>query len=275
MVLPLAEGALYALINPVVLDGRLSWYPPHVRGVAPVSCYLLTEPDEALLVDTGLTAHRASLLSDLEAVLAPETPLSILHTRLGEYGSICNTLAVLERFAVRAVYGTFPAHEWVGFEPEADDGGPSREELWAGVACPLLAATQTIELGSRGRRVDVFASPLRLLPAHWLHDARTGTLFTSDSFTAAVRPDPAGPWTVTEDDDPSTLAGLHVHLRAERYWWLDEADATPIRRRLQEHLDGRAISRICPGYGCIVDGPGAVGRHRARMDQVLARAGSG
>lgn len=274
MVVVLAEGALYALVNPVVLDGRLSWYPRHVRGVAPVICYLLTEPGEALLIDTGLTAHRSSLLADLETVLAPGTPLRVVHTRLGEYGSICNTVAVVKRFSVRAVYGTFPAHEWVEFEPDADEGS-SRDRLWEGVDRPLLEAAQTIALGSGERRIDVFASPLRLLPAHWLHDERTGTLFTSDSFSSVMRPDATGPWTVTEDDDPSTLAGLREHLRAERYWWLDEADATPIRQRLHDHLDGRTILRICPGYGCIVEGPVAVRRHRERLDRVLAGRGSG
>ncbi len=49
----MAEGKLYALQHPFALDGRVSAYPASARGYSVANSYLMTQPDAALLIDTG------------------------------------------------------------------------------------------------------------------------------------------------------------------------------------------------------------------------------
>ena len=55
----LADDQLYALQNPFALDGRVSSYPASARGFSVANSYLLTEPDAALLIDTGFGKDEA------------------------------------------------------------------------------------------------------------------------------------------------------------------------------------------------------------------------
>src|ERR1700728_2050997 len=56
----LADDQLYALQNPFALDGRVSSYPASARGFSVVNSYLLTQPDAAMLIDTGFDVSAAA-----------------------------------------------------------------------------------------------------------------------------------------------------------------------------------------------------------------------
>ena len=43
----LGTDKLYALQNPMALDGRVSSYPASARGYSVTNCYLLRQPDAA------------------------------------------------------------------------------------------------------------------------------------------------------------------------------------------------------------------------------------
>ena len=62
----LAEGKLYALQNPYKLDGRVSSYPASARGWSVANCYLLTQPDAAMLIDTGFGKDEQLIISQIE-----------------------------------------------------------------------------------------------------------------------------------------------------------------------------------------------------------------
>ena len=49
----LGTDKLFALQNPMLLDGRVSSYPGSARGYSVTNCYLLRQPDAAWLIDTG------------------------------------------------------------------------------------------------------------------------------------------------------------------------------------------------------------------------------
>ena len=49
----IAQDKLFALQNPMKLDGRVSSYPASARGYSVTNCYLLRQPDAAWLIDTG------------------------------------------------------------------------------------------------------------------------------------------------------------------------------------------------------------------------------
>src|SRR5215470_2458853 len=78
----LAEGKLYALQHPFVLDGRVSSYPASARGYAVANSYLLTQSDAAMLIDTGFGKDEAAIRAQIESLIAPGLPLSLFRLRL-------------------------------------------------------------------------------------------------------------------------------------------------------------------------------------------------
>src|ERR1700739_1099580 len=73
---PLPDDQLYALQNPFALDGRVSSYPASARGFSVVNSYLLTEPDAAMLIDTGFGKDEPVIRAQIESLIAPGLPFS-------------------------------------------------------------------------------------------------------------------------------------------------------------------------------------------------------
>src|SRR5437660_10331659 len=78
----LADGRLYALQNPFTLDGRVSSYPASARGFSVANCYLLTQPDGAMLIDTGFGKDEPAIRAQIESLIAPDLPFSMFPLRL-------------------------------------------------------------------------------------------------------------------------------------------------------------------------------------------------
>ena len=62
----LADDQLYALQNPFALDGRVSSYPASARGFSVANSYLLTQPDAAMLIDTGFGKDEPTIRAQIE-----------------------------------------------------------------------------------------------------------------------------------------------------------------------------------------------------------------
>src|SRR5882672_6649740 len=73
----LADDQLYALQNPFALDGRVSSYPASARGFSVSNCYLLTQPDGAMLIDTGFGKDEPVIRAQIEELIAPGLPFSM------------------------------------------------------------------------------------------------------------------------------------------------------------------------------------------------------
>src|SRR5262249_25868058 len=85
-----ADNQLHALQNPFALDGRVSSYPASARGFSVANCYLLTQPDAAMLIDTGFGKDEPVIRAQIESLIAPGLPLSMFPLRLNEFMSINN-----------------------------------------------------------------------------------------------------------------------------------------------------------------------------------------
>src|SRR5213594_1806237 len=147
----LADGKLYALQNPFVLDGRVSSYPRSARGHSVANSYLLTQSDAAMLIDTGFGKDEAAIRAQIEALIAPGLPLSLFPLRLNEFMSINNVETFSRHVNVEQCYtSNIDAALWFDFGAKAD--GRSILD-----AMPVTAVTRsdTIQLGSEGRPIDV------------------------------------------------------------------------------------------------------------------------
>lgn len=256
------------------LDGRVSTHRLDASGYACMNCLLVVEGQDALLLETGFSAHEPALFDALDAVLDSDSQLAVWIMRIGEYAAVCNVRPVVERYGVDRVFSSFsnPA-VWVDFRPEhsafgSDVGGGAL----ARVTYTAVRRGDRVPLGDTGRALLATDAPLRLLPVGWAYDEASRTLFTADAFSYVWRPTQAGPWVVTAEDDDTTPEAVWDHLIGTRFWWLAGADTSPIRAQLADIFDTHDIGTIVPAFGCALHGRSVVERHVGVLDELLAEA---
>src|SRR5262244_1256824 len=262
----LGDGQLYALQNPFVLDGRVSSYAASARGFSVANSYLLTEPDAAMLIDTGFGKDEPVIRAQIESLIAPGLPFSMFPLRLNEFMSINNVESFAGHFNVETCYTSNPdAALWFDFGAR-EDGRSILDRM----TVTAVTRADTIRLGKLGREIDVMQAPIRLIATRWLYDRATRTLFSSDLFTHFWREAATGPWIVTDaDNDPTSTRDIRSFMLNTRYWWLEGAPTDSIRRGIGEVFDKFDVETIAPGYGCILRGRNVVARHYAMLDDFL------
>jgi len=264
----LAEGKLYALQNLLELDGRISAYPAAARGYSLSNCYLLKQPDAAVLIDTGYAAHVSAIRAQINSLIEPGTPLSLFPLRLNEFMSINNVETLAAHFNVEQCYtGNPDAAWWFDFGAVSDSGGSVLDKM----KVTVVTRDEALPIGRLGDRVmDVFQAPVRLISTRWMYDRATKTLFTSDMFSHVWRDSPEGPWFVSEADDPTTFQHLRSYLLNTRYWWMEGINAEPLRRAVRQVFETYDIETLAPGYGAIIRGRALVEKQFRIFDEVLA-----
>ena len=262
----MADDRLYALQNPFALDGRVSAYPASARGFSVANSYLLTQPDAAMLIDTGFGKDEPAIRAQIERLIAPRLPLSMFPLRLNEFMSINNVESFAAHFNIDQCYTSNPdAALWFDFGTTANG-----RSILDAMKVTAVTRADTIELGKAGRAIDVMQAPIRLIATRWLYDGTTRTLFSSDMFTHTWRGTETGPWIVTEaDDDATSLRDVRSFMLNTRYWWLEGVSTDSMRRGIGDIFDKYDIETIAPGYGCILRGRKVVARHYRMLDEFL------
>jgi flavorubredoxin len=262
----LADDRLYALQNPFPLDSRVSAYPASARGFSVANSYLLTQPDAAMLIDTGFGKDEPAIRAQIESLIAPGLPFSMFPLRLNEFMSINNVESFAGHFNVETCYtSNVDAALWFDFGAKQEG-----RDILSAMKVTAVTRADTIRLGKLGREIDVMQAPIRLIATRWLYDRATRTLFSSDLFTHLWRERATGPWVVTDaDNDPTQTSDIRSFMLNTRYWWLEGAPTDTIRRGIAEVFDKFDIETIAPGYGCILRGRNVVARHYAMLDEFL------
>jgi flavorubredoxin len=261
----LADDQLYALQHPFALDGRVSAYPASARGFSVANSYLLTQPDAAMLIDTGFGKDEPAIRAQIESLIPPRLPLSMFPLRLNEFMSINNVESFAGHFNVETCYtSNIDAALWFDFGAKAEG-----RDILRSMNVTAVTRNDVIELGRHDRKIDVMQAPIRLIATRWLYDRNTKTLFSSDMFTGIWRDAATGPWIVTEADDTSTLAEMRSFMLNTRYWWLEGAPTDSMRRGIDTVFTKFDIETIAPGYGCILRGRKLVERHFKMLDDFL------
>ena len=262
----MADDRLYALQNPFALDGRVSAYPASARGFSVANSYLLTQPDAAMLIDTGFGKDEPAIRAQIERLIAPRLPLSMFPLRLNEFMSINNVESFAAHFNIDQCYTSNPdAALWFDFGTTANG-----RNILDAMKVTAVTRADKIELGKADRAIDVMQAPIRLIATRWLYDGTTRTLFSSDMFTHTWRGTETGPWIVTEaDDDATSLRDVRSFMLNTRYWWLEGVSTDSMRRGIGDIFDKFDIETIAPGYGCILRGRKVVTRHYRMLDEFL------
>jgi len=260
----LVPDRLYLLGGSVALDGRISWVPEGARGWQPINAYVLREGNEALIVDPGIFAHRHIINRQLDALVPPGTGLSIFLTR-AEPDSAGNIGEVGRRYLVRMLYAgggpnPFDAFDSVEMlDPCSTSNRIQMERQPAGYQIPI----------GPNRGLEILRPVVRLLATYWAYDQQTRTLFTSDSFSHCLQHSPDGPRVTTAS--PSVWAArshVRAHLLA-KFGWLLHARTQSVVANLRQMRGTRAIDRIAPGRGLVIEGRAAVDEHLDAFEAVL------
>jgi hypothetical protein len=265
----LVEGRLYALQNVFGLGGSASAYPANAQGYSVCNCYLLKEGDRALLLDSGLAVHASSLISQITRLIEPGTRLSVYPLRINEFMSVGNVEALADAFDLEQCYSSnADAALWVDFGGRSDRPGVKADP----VKTTLVKRTQRLHVGdeARGRALEAFQAPIRLIGTRWIYDETTRTLFTSDSFSWEWSQRADGPWFLGDRDCRTTPADVRSFLLNTRYWWLEGGDTATLRKKLAAVFDKYDIENLAPGYGRVLRGRDLVQRQYRLLDDVLA-----
>ena len=190
--------------------------------------------------------------------------------RINEFMSVSNAVAIAKRFNVVQCYSPVPdIEDWIEFETLR---GEERNPILKTTILGSLSGTGAprVELGP-GRFVDVMNAPIRLINTTWIYDETTKTLFSSDMFSHLWGDREDGPWLLggNEDDDATDFAFVRSFLLNTRYWWIEGANLSPIRKAVADVYDRFDIETIAPGYGTIVSGRRHVDKQFEVLDDVL------
>ena len=143
----LADGKLYALQNPFPLDGRVSMYAASARGYSVANSYMLTQPDAAMLIDTGFGKDEPTIRGQIESLITPGLPLSMFPLRLNEYvraSGLFDGVVDFDKATLDPGSGSLKGE----FVPESTTGGPG-DKLHPNRA-GYLAMGAAIDLGVFG-----------------------------------------------------------------------------------------------------------------------------
>ncbi len=248
-------------------DRRISWVGNGVGRWLPFNCYLLTEGDEAMLVDTGVAAHERVVLDQLAGLQDDLSRMTLFVSRFGEFDSAGNAASLIGSAPVDRVLAHYPDPEHVVGKPHDGFGWlptTARHDdlvLPSRLVCePIDEATELFVDRGRQRAIELQRAPLRLLVTTWAFDRRTGTLFTSDALGHALLRDPDGGRIVDHRNDETTVEEVRTGL-VGKFAWLLRGNPGPTRDALESFFATHEVHAIAPAFGGVLRGREVVDRH--------------
>ena len=269
----LAPG-LHVLGGVIPADTRVSWAPLRPGEFQPINCYLLQVDATTLLIDTGVAAHEAEVTEQLEVLVPPGTAVSIYLTR-AELECFSNLGAIAERYPVKqlltgGVLNPFDAFDGIGAQQYYRNRVQFDEGELRGQPVIRLRAVDI-----PGRPLEIVSAKLRLLPAFWLYDPGSGTLFTSDSFGHCTVSSPGASRLLTEGDADDTDFDTVASQLLTKFEWLRRGRTDAVMADLAAIFDRLRPKIVAPTHGRVLVGRRVVDRHLTLVLEVLERCGRG
>jgi flavorubredoxin len=238
--------------------------PEDVRGFQPLNSYLVIDDAGCVLVDTGVAAHEATVLSQLEELLPPGQTLSIFLTR-PEFDCFGNVIAICSRFHVDTVYAGGISNPFDAFDYVASTHDARGRNV---IDVKRRPPGEALRL-SGGRQLRVLSPALRILPTFWVYDTETQALFTSDSFGHTILSDRDALPVLAEQPQPPDPSEICRRTYA-KFGWLARARPNAMTAALERVFADNDVKVIAPTHGCILRGP-ALDVHREMFLHVLSR----
>jgi flavorubredoxin len=260
----LVPNKLYGLGGLAPIESGFSWLPKGVTGYEPVNAFLLLEDDGALLVDTGVPAHKEIVKAQLEELIGSERELQVFLTRF-EPDCLANLPTLTANFNFHTINGGGVLNPFDFF-----DDISSAEQVKSDYSLELNRKKPGDVVAVNGtRQLELVVTTIRLLTTFWAYDATTKTLFTSDSFGHVQIQDPSRPAVLDAADDTTTIDQVRAHLLT-KFDWLLGAETEPLIADLQKIFSTYDVEILAPTHGAAIRGKETVARHVEMFIQVLS-----
>ncbi len=204
------------------------------HGFEAVLTYVILNDGNPILIDCGSHIHRDSVMAQLNELLGEAIPeyLLLTHSELPHAGNIASV-----------------AEKWPNIKVIVSNVMLPYIEVLP--VLPLKQITQVVpgtKIELKSRTVEFVDALLKDQPgSHWIHDSRTGTLFTGDGF--GYMTDSAGSQTVINGsaNEVSQTAFEVYHKIAFRFlrWIKPERIAEDLRKMFTK----RNVQVIAPIHG--------------------------
>ena len=265
--LEIVPDTLYAVGGGLPDTLPVSWLTEGRTGWTPVQCYVFRSEGDVMVLDSGIGAHRRIVAEGLSPLLQDASRRRVLIGRW-EPDAMVNLPLLVEAFGIREILsygGLNPLDFFEGFEAAV---AQSIAEHAAGPAGLVpIGPGEIIEVGRL--RIEVLPPSLRLLLTTWYYESTTRSLFTADAFGFLTNPD--GPSPCLARPGPAQLSPEILRRSlVTKFDWLVGAHSEPLTSDLARLRDQYVIDRICPSFGAVIEGRGAV---TALLDAAIAALG--
>lgn len=245
---------IYSVGAMVQADRMRTWVPREVEGWLPVQCYVLRDGDKLVLIDGGLPAIKEEVSAGLAPLMEGSGERRFFMTRR-ELDTILNLPWIVHDFAFTSAHCGGDLSPIDFFEKIDEASADAQMTSLTEVPFTFLKPGDVTRIGSL--KLEMVRASIMVLPTFWFYEESTGTLFTSDcwSFAAASRAD--GPRIVGVSDTDLSVEAIRASLSV-KFDWLRGIDNSPIAQDLEQLFAQRDVKRICPAFGCIIEGRDAV-----------------
>lgn len=246
---------LYAIGGYISCERPLSWLSPHAHGFLPVQCYAFRDGAELFVIDTGLHIHQAQILRGLTAIAGDASMRRLVLTRR-EPDNMMNLTAIVQELGIHSVQCSGPADPFDIVDKVDTALSSAQIKAMLGTAASFFVPGEKIAVGTL--EVEHVRPGLRMLATEWFYEKETRSLFTTDTWAFVTRPSPDLPAVLRPSPDDISVKNIRNHLAA-KFEWLSGTDTKPIADALRAVLQ-RPTDRICPFYGCTIEGADNVQR---------------
>jgi hypothetical protein len=250
-------GAIYALGGQVQAGPMCSsWIPHSVHGWIPFQCYVLKDAGDLVMLDGGLPIFKESIRAGLK-VLARDSHLRQFLMTRRELDTILNLPWIAQEFEFQSIRCGGDLNP-IDFFALMDDAALD-VQIRSLVSLPFefLRPGEVIRVGSLS--LEMIRASLMVLPTFWFYEAATRTLFTSDFWTFVSQENATeGPIKRVAPEDV-TAARILESLDV-KFDWLRGIDCSGLISELEAIFKDRVVDRLCPNFGCVIEGRDAVRR---------------
>jgi len=247
-----------------------TWIPDYVEGFIPCQCYALRDGDQLLLLDGGLPILADTIHAGLRPLVQGTRTRRFCMTRR-ELDTILNLPRIVHEFDITSIHcggDLSPIDFFEAIEDGIDEASAAAQiASLADAPFSFLRPGDVMEVGRF--RLEMLKASVMVLPTFWFYESTTRTLFCSDSWGLGAQPDERGARVLAGAGSAITASAIRDFL-AVKFEWLEGIDNSPIARDLKALLADRPVDRICPNFGCVIEGPEIGATLAERTAQALA-----
>ncbi|MEW6451288.1 MAG: hypothetical protein AB1490_11590 [Pseudomonadota bacterium] len=252
----ICPGTIYAIGGNVRAEQCGAWIPADVKGFIPFQCYVLRDSGQFLMLDGGLPLHRDEVRRGLEVLIGGSHERRFMMTRR-ELDTILNLPWITHDFQFQTLYCGGDLSPIDFFEKIDDASADAQIKTLTETPFDFLKPGPAADVGKL--KVEMLRGALMVLPTFWFYEATTRTLFSSDCWGFLPKTNPGDPLVRAPSDDEITAGRIEAFLNV-KFDWLAAIDNSPLAADLKKVFDERPVDRICPNFGCVIEGQAAVSR---------------